>query len=114
MTPLVADVLSPARSVRETSASLSFHTPAVANNGLRRDPGRQQGKNGKFRTLEEECNWILSGRQPPPPHLNNVKENGGEDDDDDNTLDDISGDEVSFCRPERTTKWASRRRSRMQ
>ncbi len=43
----------------------------------------------RFMSLEEECNWILSGREP-------VMDNGWDDDDDeDNTLDDISGDEVS-------------------
>ena len=41
-------------------------------------------------TLEEECNWILSGK---PPGLDDLR--NGVDDEDENTLDDISGDEVS-------------------
>ena len=43
-------------------------------------------------SLEEECNWILSGREPLM-----FNDNGFDDDDDeeDNTLDDISGDEVT-------------------
>ena len=41
-------------------------------------------------SLEEECNWILSGREPLV-----YNDNGYDDEDDeDNTLDDISGDEV--------------------
>ena len=35
--------------------------------------------------LKDECNWILSGRDPLP---DNIEE------EDENTLDDISGDEV--------------------
>lgn len=46
----------------------------------------------KFMTLEEECNWILSGREPLPPEV--AFENGVDSDEEDNTLDDISGDEV--------------------
>ena len=42
-------------------------------------------------SLEEECNWILSGREPLM-----FNDNGFDDDDEeDNTLDDISGDEVT-------------------
>ena len=41
----------------------------------------------RFMTLEDECNWILSGRDPLPDDLD-------ESDQDDDTLDDISGDEV--------------------
>ena len=47
----------------------------------------------RFMSLEEECNWILSGREPL-----NHNDNGYDDDeesDEDNTLDDISGDEVT-------------------
>ena len=46
----------------------------------------------RFMSLEEECNWILSGREPL-----NYNDNGYDDDesDEDNTLDDISGDEVT-------------------
>ena len=36
--------------------------------------------------VQDECNWILSGRDP---HPDNIEE------EDENTLDDISGDEVS-------------------
>ena len=42
----------------------------------------------RFMTLEDECNWILSGREPLPDA------DGDESDQDDDTLDDISGDEV--------------------
>ena len=35
--------------------------------------------------VQDECNWILSGRDPLP---DNIEE------EDENTLDDISGDEV--------------------
>ena len=46
----------------------------------------------RFMTLEDECNWILSGREPLP-------DDQVESDQDDDTLDDISGDEVDFfCR----------------
>lgn len=44
----------------------------------------------RFMSLEEECNWILSGREPIFDG-----DDFDEDDDEDNTLDDISGDEVS-------------------
>ena len=44
----------------------------------------------RFMTLEDECNWILSGREPLPD-----EDQVGSDQDDD-TLDDISGDEVDF------------------
>ena len=46
----------------------------------------------RFMSLEEECNWILSGREPLMYNDNNGFDN--DDDDEDNTLDDISGDEV--------------------
>ncbi|CAB4059742.1 MYO18 [Lepeophtheirus salmonis] len=39
----------------------------------------------RFLSLEDECNWILSGREPLP----------SDGDDDSDTLDDISGDELS-------------------
>ncbi len=45
----------------------------------------------KFMSLEEECNWILSGREPLG-HDDDIDE----EDDEDNTLDDISGDEVQL------------------
>jgi hypothetical protein len=46
--------------------------------------------NQRFMSLEEECNWILSGREP----LTLDGNRSDDDDDEDNTLDDISGDEV--------------------
>ena len=52
----------------------------------------QAGAARRFLTLEDECNWILSGREPLPDDLNGL---GHPDSDgEDNTLDDISGDEV--------------------
>jgi len=45
-------------------------------------------------TLEEECNWILSGREPIP--VGPGQDNGADSDGDDDTLDDISGDEVGL------------------
>ena len=39
--------------------------------------------------VQDECNWILSGRDPLP---DNIEE------EDENTLDDISGDEVSIMK----------------
>ena len=57
-------------------------------------PPQQPLPQQRFMSLEEECNWILSGREPL-----NYNDNGYDDDDDDdeedNTLDDISGDEVT-------------------
>jgi len=54
--------------------------------------GSKATTSNKFMTLEEECNWILSGREPLPPDV--AYENGVDSDEEDNTLDDISGDEV--------------------
>ena len=46
-------------------------------------------------SLEEECNWILSGREPVMQDGDDYSDDG----DEDNTLDDISGDEVCVqCR----------------
>ena len=46
-------------------------------------------------SLEEECNWILSGREPVMQDGDDYSDDG----DEDNTLDDISGDEVCvLCR----------------
>merc|ERR1719220_2479667 len=42
-------------------------------------------------SLEEECNWILSGREPVMQDGDDYSDDG----DEDNTLDDISGDELS-------------------
>ena len=46
----------------------------------------------RFMSLEEECNWILSGREPI--QADNTNGYFDDEDDEDNTLDDISGDEV--------------------
>ncbi len=62
----------------------------VNGNGMDHDipPGARLLPASRFMSLEEECNWILSGREP-------IMDNGWDDEDDeDNTLDDISGDEV--------------------
>ena len=55
----------------------------------------------KFMSLEEECNWILSGRAPPPAkdYMMDPQRGGRRHDDnsdEDDTLDDISGDEVTI------------------
>ena len=58
-----------------------------------RAPQQPTQSTQRFMSLEEECNWILSGREPL-----NHNDNGYDDDeesDEDNTLDDISGDEVT-------------------
>ena len=60
----------------------------IAANNLFKAPAAPQ----RFMSLEEECNWILSGREPLMYNDNNGYDN--DDDDEDNTLDDISGDEV--------------------
>merc|ERR1712020_532331 len=60
----------------------------VASNILR--PG-----GGRFMSLEDECNWILSGREPLPNERNGFFDPDDDSDGDDNTLDDISGDELS-------------------
>ena len=52
--------------------------------------GGAGGSNQRFMSLEEECNWILSGREP----VMQDGEDYSDDNDEDNTLDDISGDEV--------------------
>ena len=46
-------------------------------------------------SLEDECNWILSGREPLPNDLNGYCDPDDDSGADDNTLDDISGDEVN-------------------
>ena len=57
--------------------------------------GAQEGPRGGFMSLEEECNWILSGREPVMQDGDDYSDDG----DEDNTLDDISGDEVCvLCR----------------
>ena len=62
--------------------------PSVASNNLRPNGGR-------FMSLEDECNWILSGREPLPNDLNGYCDPDDDSGADDNTLDDISGDEVN-------------------
>merc|ERR1712142_822681 len=78
--------LSPLRENRNLSPtqSDSFMTPPQSKYAIKETP---RANKGKFISLEDECNWILSGREPI---LDGVNE-----DDDENTLDDISGDEFS-------------------
>ena len=52
--------------------------------------GAGGSNNQRFMSLEEECNWILSGREPVMQDGEDYSDDG----DEDNTLDDISGDEV--------------------
>jgi len=77
--------LSPLRENRILSPtqSDSFTTPPQSKYAIKETRASQK----KFVSLEDECNWILSGREPV---LDDVHE-----DDDENTLDDISGDELS-------------------
>merc|ERR1711872_399415 len=77
--------LSPLRENRILSPtqSDSFTTPPQSKYAIKETRAPQK----KFVSLEDECNWILSGREPV---LDDVHE-----DDDENTLDDISGDELS-------------------
>merc|ERR1712128_354703 len=58
----------------------SFTTPPQSKYAIKE---AAKPAKAKFISLEDECNWILSGREPE------------DDDDDENTLDDISGDELS-------------------
>jgi len=76
--------LSPLRENRILSPtqSDSFTTPPQSKYAIKETA---RPNKGKFISLEDECNWILSGREPV---LDGVNE-----DDDENTLDDISGDE---------------------
>jgi len=78
--------LSPLRENRILSPtqSDSFTTPPQSKYAIKETA---RPNKGKFISLEDECNWILSGREPV---LDGVNE-----DDDENTLDDISGDELS-------------------
>merc|ERR1712106_833095 len=71
--------LSPLRENRILSPtqSDSFTTPPQSKYAIKE---AAKPAKAKFISLEDECNWILSGREP---------------EDDDNTLDDISGDELS-------------------
>ena len=69
-------------SVRGVSHSVTnrARNAAPLNNGA--------GGPQRFMSLEEECNWILSGREPI------LQDEIFDTDEEDNTLDDISGDEV--------------------
>lgn len=73
-------------SVRGVSHSVTNRArngpAAIAQNG--------ENMHRRFMSLEEECNWILSGREPVPQDDDYFDD----EDDEDNTLDDISGDEV--------------------
>merc|ERR1712123_530353 len=75
--------LSPLRENRILSPtqSDSFTTPPQSKYAIKE---AAKPAKAKFISLEDECNWILSGREPEE-----------DDDDDENTLDDISGDELS-------------------
>jgi len=73
-------ILSPTGSIPDSG---SYTTPPQSKFAIK----ETKAANAKFRSLEDECNWILSGRDPI--------DDGNEDDDDENTLDDISGDEFS-------------------
>lgn len=77
------DVVSVTRSVTGRAAELPLLSAGFSS---------KAGQKSKFMTLEEECNWILSGREPLPADLADENDSDGEDD----TLDDISGDEVIF------------------
>ena len=77
------DVVSVTRSVTGRAADLPLLSAGFSS---------KAGQRSKFMTLEEECNWILSGREPVPADL--AEENGLDSDGEDDTLDDISGDEV--------------------
>ncbi len=77
------DAVSVTRSVTGRAAELPLVSAGFSS---------KAGQRSKFMTLEEECNWILSGREPPP--ANDGDENGDDSDGEDDTLDDISGDEV--------------------
>jgi hypothetical protein len=66
----------------------------------------------RFTSLEDECNWIISGRATAiqrssyDTNHNYNGYSGYQEDDDDDTLDDISGDEVSaaaFPQPEKAS-----------
>lgn len=69
-----------------------------ARNGITAAPLPTGGPYGpqRFMSLEEECNWILSGREPI--QADNTNGYFDDEDDEDNTLDDISGDEVRLTK----------------
>ena len=82
-------------SVRGVSHSVTNRARNGAPSGLlttgAAGVGGAQGPNQRFMSLEEECNWILSGREPIMQDGDDYSDDG----DEDNTLDDISGDEVT-------------------
>ena len=82
-------------SVNPSVASRARRGPAMLVNGgtsVASNINRPGG--GRFMSLEDECNWILSGREPLPNDRNGLCDSDDDSDGDDNTLDDISGDEV--------------------
>lgn len=81
------DVVSVTRSVTGRAAELPILSAGLSL--------KLSGQKSRFMTLEEECNWILSGREPLPPRpADGGDGEAGSDGEDDDTLDDISGDEV--------------------
>ena len=79
-------------SVNPSVASRARRGPSLVNGGAPTQNLRPGG--GRFMSLEDECNWILSGREPLPNDLNGLCDPDDDSEADDNTLDDISGDEV--------------------
>jgi hypothetical protein len=77
------DVVSVTRSVTGRAAELPLLSAGLSS---------KAGQRSRFMTLEEECNWILSGREPLP--VGSGDGDGADSDGEDDTLDDISGDEV--------------------
>ena len=85
-------------SVNPSVASRAKHGPGFfANGGVSVASSRPRPSAGKFMSLEDECNWILSGREPLPDDRNGYYDRDDDSDGDDNTLDDISGDEVTIA-----------------
>ena len=97
-----ASFLSPTNSILDSVSQNSYISPPQSKYAVRESKPQNGNGNAKFRSLEvrsikysfylinqtyskDECNWILSGRDPLP---DNIEE------EDENTLDDISGDEV--------------------
>jgi len=82
-------------SVNPSVASRARRGPAmIVNGGTSVASNTIRPGGGRFMSLEDECNWILSGREPLPNDLNGLCDPDDDSDGDDNTLDDISGDEV--------------------
>ena len=80
-------------SVNPSVASRARRAQSILNGGGPSQKLRPGG--GRFMSLEDECNWILSGREPLPNDLNGLCDPDDDSEADDNTLDDISGDEVN-------------------